>query len=121
MIELSPAWIAIFSLSVALAVALGLVYRISRSLLDQRSKTRGLSVRHGLIAEQFLPFSKKFPGDPRNFRFLGSPVDGIAFEKDRLIIVEFKSGRSRLSPLQRHIKDLVLKGKVYFQEIRVGD
>ena len=30
-------------------------------------------------------------------RFLGAPIDGVQFEDDRVILVEFKSGRSRLS------------------------
>ena len=117
--EIEPIWWSIIGLSTTVFACLALVTVLYKRLLSQRSKVRSLSVRHGLVAEQFLPFSQRFPGDPRNFRFLGSPVDGIAFEKDKIIIVEFKSGRSQLSSLQRHIKGLVEQGRVSFQEVRV--
>ena len=116
---IEPIWWSIIGLSTTILACLVVVVVLSKRLLSQRSKVRRLAVRHGLVAEQFLPFSQRFPGDPRNFRFLGSPVDGIAFEKDKIIIVEFKSGRSRLSSLQRHIKDLVERGRVSFLEVRV--
>ena len=118
-LEIEPIWWSIIGLSTTVFACLTLVTVLYKRLLSQRSKVRSLSVRHGLVAEQFLPFSQRFPGDPRNFRFLGSPVDGIAFEKDKIIIVEFKSGRSQLSSLQRHIKGLVEQGRVSFQEVRV--
>ena len=72
-----------------------------------------------MMAEQLLPFSKDFPGDPQKFKFLGAPIDGILFEEDKIVIVEFKTGRSQLSSTQRRIRELVENGKVYFQEIRM--
>jgi len=106
-----------------LIVILLLSLLFNMSLIKQLRKIqwrlKSVYTKHGLMAEQFLPFSKLFPGDPRNFRFLGSPVDGISFEDDKVLIFEFKTGKSRLSPKQEHIKDLIKKGKVFFQEVRV--
>jgi hypothetical protein len=56
-----------------------------------------------------------------NFRFIGSPVDGVQFEEDKLVIVEFKTGDSRLTTKQRKIRDLVKKGKVCFEEITIRE
>ena len=53
------------------------------------------------------------------FRFLGAPIDGVQFEDDRIVLVEFKSGQSRLSSRQRRIRDLVREGRVEFREVRV--
>jgi len=74
---------------------------------------------HGLINEQFLPFLKNFPYDPENFRFIGKPVDGVCFEDDRIVFLEFKSGSSQLTSIQNKIKSLVEDKKVEFQELRL--
>ena len=113
-------WWVIAGLGITVLASLSMCWFVLKRLTRQQSRMHKLSVRHGMIAEQFLPFSKHFPGDPKNFRFLGSPIDGIAFEDDKVIIVEFKTGKSRLSPAQRRIKGLVDQGRVSFQEIRVG-
>ena len=78
-----------------------------------------MSTKHGMMAEQFLPYYKDFPGDPQKFKFLGAPVDGILFEEDKIVIIEFKTGKSQLSATQRKIRKLIKEGKVYFKEIRM--
>ena len=85
------------------------------------SRVQGASVGRGLMAEQFAPFTKTFQylgWDIQEFKFLGRPIDGIQFEEDQIIIVEFKTGNSAMSQKQRNIKRLVEDGKVTFQEIR---
>ena len=47
------------------------------------------------------------PEDAQNFRLAGSPVDGIAFEQDKVTIVEFNTGLLRLGPNQKHIRKLM--------------
>ena len=83
------------------------------------SLARSLRVKRGMNVEQMLPLSESYPYDARGFRFIGSPVDGIQFTDDAVVLVEFKSGKSRLSPAQRKIKSLVDKGKVRFEVYRV--
>lgn len=88
---------------------------------EAASEIRGARIDRGLIAEQFAPFTRAFERlgwDPQEFRFLGKPIDGVQFEEDGIVIVEFKTGNSSLSRRQRHIKDLVDQGKVRFQEVR---
>ena len=85
------------------------------------SRVHGASVRRGLMAEQFAPFTDSFRRlgwNIQEFKFLGRPIDGIQFEEDEIIIVEFKTGDSNMSQKQRRIKTLVEVGKVRFQEIR---
>ena len=107
---------AVSAFIVAVLVIGALTKRLSRlqSILISRS------TRHGMMAEQLLPFSKAFPGDPKKFKFLGAPIDGILFEEDKIVIVEFKTGRSQLSSKQQKIKELIKKGRVYFEEIRMA-
>ena len=63
------------------------------------------SVKYGQFTEQWLPFSSKFPYHSQNFRFIGKPIDGISFEDDKVVFVEFKTNKSQLSESQRRVRD----------------
>ncbi len=112
------AW-AIIGLSGALVLVLLAAVRLQGQLSRERHRSRSQSSRYGRMTEQFLPLADSYPWDPSNFRFLGSPVDGIQFEEDRVVIVEFKAGSSDLSKRQRRIRDLVRNGRVDFEVIRL--
>ena len=89
-------------------------------LSREGSLRRSESTRYGQITEQFMPFISDYPYDSKQFRFLGSPIDGVQFEEDEIVMIEFKSAGSQLSTRQRRIRNLVREGKVDFQEIRVS-
>ena len=92
-----------------------------RKLRDAAGLLQGARVDRGLIAEQFAPFTRRFEElgwDPQEFKFLGRPVDGVQFQEDEVIIVEFKTGGSQMTTRQRQIKRMVTEGKVRFEEIR---
>ena len=74
------------------------------------------SVKYGKMTEQWIPFSKDFPHNSENFRFLGSPIDGIVFNDDKIIFCEFKSNTSKLSEKQKRIKSLVESKKIEWLE-----
>jgi predicted Holliday junction resolvase-like endonuclease len=82
-------------------------------------KKQSQSVKYGKMTEQFLPFIKEFPFNPETFRFLGSPVDGVAFEENKIILCEFKTASSQLSEKQKKIKKLVKDKKVDWFELNV--
>ena len=88
-----------------------------RKLSLVKFQKHSLSTKYGKITEQFLPFLDAFPYDPSGFRFIGSPIDGIQFEEDKIIFYEFKSGSSRLTSKQNNIKKLITDRKVFFEEI----
>lgn len=85
-------------------------------LQTERTRQRSLSASYGRITEQWFPLMEGYPYNSANFRFLGTPVDGVQFEEDKIVFVEFKSNRSELSALQKHLKKLVLAGKVSWEE-----
>ena len=85
---------------------------------DSEFQNRSLSTTYGKITEQWFPLMEEYPYDPHGFRFLGSPLDGVQFEEDRIVFVEFKTNRSRLSENQKHLKRLIEQGEVYFEEFR---
>ena len=77
------------------------------------------SSRYGKAVEQWIPFAESFPLDASNFRFIGSPVDGVSFEDDRIVFCEFKAADSKLSEKQKRIKELARQGKVEWLEFRI--
>ena len=116
---------AFFVTAVLLALSLWLNWSLwwssRRKAREATRQIRGAGIDRGLIAEQFAPFTKafqKFGWNSQEFRFLGKPIDGVQFEEDEIVIVEFKTGNSKLSPKQVRIKELVGRGKVRFQEVR---
>lgn len=109
----------IFGLFIALIILIWLYWRALKALLELKFSKRSLSSRYGKTIEQFLPFLEKLPFEPENFRFLGNPIDGVAFEEDRIILVEFKTADSKLSFTQEKIKELAERKKVEFREIRL--
>jgi len=78
-------------------------------------------VRLGKIGENLAPFVKDWPWDPRYFRFLGNPIDGVQFNGDEIIFVEIKTGKARLSKSQKEFKEIVNAGKVSFVTFKITD
>ena len=111
-------WLVIAQAFVILLLTF-LVKKTLGGLSREGSLRRSESTRYGQITEQFMPFISEYPYDSKQFRFLGSPIDGVQFEEDKIVMIEFKSAGSQLSTSQRRIRNLVREGKVDFQEIRV--
>ncbi|MBI4896668.1 MAG: endonuclease [Candidatus Aenigmarchaeota archaeon] len=95
--------------------------RVEQSLRDTTSQKQSLSTKYGKMSEQFMPFLKEYPYDPNQFRFIGSPIDGIQFEQDKIIFVEFKTNTSALTQRQKEIQSAVKKGHIEFLEFRIRD
>lgn len=83
------------------------------------SSKQSLSTKYGQMTEQFLPFTKVYPYDKNNFRFLGTPIDGVQFNEDDIVFVEFKTNKSQMTTKQKHIRDLIKAKKVKFKEFRI--
>lgn len=87
---------------------------------------RSKYVLRGKVAEQLAPFLDDFGYDPRDARFLGSPVDYVVFdglsEGDlvRIVLIEVKTGLSRLSSRERLVRDAVRLGEVDYEVVRIG-
>ena len=91
-----------------------------RSALEELQFRKGSqSVKYGKLTEQWIPLSEKFPYSSENFRFLGSPIDGVSFNEDKIVLCEFKAHKSGLNPKQKRIKELVQNKKVEWLEFRV--
>lgn len=87
---------------------------------------RSSAVVSGKVTEHLTPFMGIFPYNPKDVRFVGTPVDLIVFDglsEDALrqiIFLEVKTGSSSLTTRERRVRDLVLARQVSWEEFRVG-
>lgn len=80
---------------------------------------KSLRIRFGKQIEEFIPFfDDLFPYDRKKFYALGQPIDGIYFGDDKIVFLEFKSGKAGKTQMERKIEQLVNEKKVEFKEIR---
>ena len=89
---------------------------LEETLFQKKSQ----SVKYGKLTEQFIPFTTDFPFDSSSFRFIGTPIDGIAFDNEKIYFCEFKTASSTLSSNQKRIKKLVEEKKIKWFEFKVN-
>jgi len=91
----------------------------------QDAVLRSQAVTAGKVAEQLVPYLPGFPFNPKDARFLGTPVDLMVFDglndgqMRRVVFVEVKTGGSALSPRERRVKDAVQARQVEWLELRL--
>lgn len=89
---------------------------------------RSRAVLGGQFSEQLAPFLPGFPCNPGDVRFVGKPIDFVAFpgsaeggDIKEIYFIEVKSGQSKLSPREKQIKLAVEQGRVKYLEYRIPD
>jgi predicted Holliday junction resolvase-like endonuclease len=93
-------------------------------MIRQDAIQRSQAVTLGKITEHFVPYLPDFPYNPKDARFLGSPIDFVVFDGlsegqvKNIVFVEVKTGASALSTRERRIRDAVQSGRVHWQECR---
>jgi len=117
-------WIAIGIILILGGVCLFLYRRVqelSNYTNSLQFSKQSQSVKYGKMSENWIPLSEKFPYPKEKFRFLGNPIDGIAFLDDKIIFCEFKTNTSKLSHTQENIRELVKNKKVEWSEFRINE
>lgn len=116
------ALLVLFLLFVIQTIRLHIKHSSIRSDAIKRSR----SVIGGQLAEQVAPFLPGFPCNPGDARFIGKPVDFIAFpglteenKVNEVLLIEVKTGKSNLSGREREVKKAVAEGRVRYVEYRV--
>ncbi|HOV14065.1 MAG TPA: Holliday junction resolvase-like protein, partial [Spirochaetota bacterium] len=77
--------------------------------------------------EEISPFLPHFPYNPKDLKFLGSPVDFIVFdgisnqELKEVIFLEIKTGNSKLNFNEKKLKEIIDNKKVCYREYRIKD
>lgn len=115
--------VALVAVTIAFAVTVGNYRRrlqeARQARDEEESRRRSLATTYGQITEQFAPLIDAYPWDPEDFRFLGSPIDGIQFSDDQVIFVEFKANEAGLSTTQTRVKRMVERGDVAWRTFRI--
>jgi predicted Holliday junction resolvase-like endonuclease len=82
----------------------------------------------GRLLERMAPCFRTFAHDPRDMRCICDPVDYVLFdgltvdrEVRQVTFIEVKSGRSRLTKVQRSVREAVEKGRVCTEVWEIGD
>ena len=127
--------LALLALLVAAVLALALRNDSLRAQLHERIQAeveiradavrRSQAVVTGKVTEHLAPYMAEFPYDPRDARFLGTPVDLVVFDGmsegalREIVFLEIKSRKAELSTRERRVRDAVLERRVTWREFRV--
>lgn len=91
----------------------------------QDAINRSQSVILGKVTEHLIPFHQNFPYNPKEARFIGSPIDMIVFqgidneEEVTIYILEIKTGTSSLNKRQKLVRDAVENNRVFWRELNI--
>lgn len=105
-------------------------HKLSEWMLDheknirQDAIQRSQAVTTGKIVEHLVPYLPNFNYNPKDARFVGSPVDFVVFdglsddEDDQLsiVFVEIKTGMATLTRRERMVRDAIKAGRVKWVE-----
>jgi predicted Holliday junction resolvase-like endonuclease len=92
--------------------------------IRQDAIQRSQAVSLGKITEHFVPYLPDFAYNPKDARFLGSPIDFIVFdglndgEVKNIVFIEVKTGNSALSGRERRICDAIQANRIQWIELR---
>lgn len=87
---------------------------------------RSQAVTLGKVHEQLIPYLPAFPYNPKDVRFLGSPIDLVVFDGladgrvRRVVFLEVKTGNSDLTSRERCVRDVIQAREVEWAELRVA-
>jgi predicted Holliday junction resolvase-like endonuclease len=118
------------ALGVVIGLLLGFVYFLiwkarHTGAIRQDAVQRSQAVTVGKVSEQLLPYLPGFRFNPKDARFLGSPVDLVVFdglaegELRGVWFLEVKTGNAALSTRERQVRDAILEKRVGWDELRL--
>jgi len=96
------------------------------SIIRADAVQRSVAVTAGKIHEQLIPYLPSFPYNPKDVRFLGSPIDLVVFDGlaegqvRRIVFVEVKTAGAGLTGRERQVRDAIEARQVDWAELRVA-
>lgn len=88
---------------------------------------RSQAVTLGKVTEHLAPYFGSFEFNPKDARFIGTPIDLIVFDGlnddavREVVFIEIKTGGSKLTSRERMVRQAVLEGRVAWREMRLDD
>ena len=96
------------------------------SIIRADAVQRSQAVTAGKVHEQLIPYLPSFPYNPKDVRFLGSPIDLVVFDGlaegqiRRVVFVEVKTGDAGLTSRERRVRDVIEARQIEWAELRVA-
>jgi predicted Holliday junction resolvase-like endonuclease len=96
------------------------------AIIREDAVQRSQAITAGKVHEQLVAYLPGFPYNPKDVRFLGSPIDLVVFDglaEGRLrsiVFVEVKTGGSTLTARERWVREIVEHREVEWAELRVS-
>src|SRR5881396_1204947 len=93
--------------------------------IRENAVQRSLAVTAGKVHEQLVPYLPEFGFNPKDARFLGSPVDLVVFdglaagELRRVVFLEVKTGGAALTARERQVRTVIEAREVAWAELRL--
>ena len=94
--------------------------------IRENAVQRSLAVTAGKVHEQLVPYLPEFGFNPKDARFLGSPVDLVVFDGlaagavRRVVFLEVKTGGAALTTRERQVRDVIEARAVVWAELRLN-
>ena len=94
--------------------------------IRENAVQRSLAVTAGKVHEQLVPYLPEFGFNPKDARFLGSPVDLVIFDGlaagavQRVVFLEVKTGGAALTTRERQVRDVIDAREVVWAELRLN-
>jgi len=114
------------AIGIAIAWLYFLVWKLRYSAaIREDAVQRSLAVTAGKVHEQLVPYLPEFGFNPKDARFLGSPVDLIVFDGlaagdvRRIVFLEVKTGGASLTARERQVRDIIEAREVVWAELRL--
>jgi len=118
-------------LGIAIGIVVAWLYFVIWKLrytaaIRENAVQRSLAVTAGKVHEQLVPYLPEFGFNPKDARFLGSPVDLVVFdglaagEVQRVVFLEVKTGGGALTERERQVRRVIEAREVAWVELRVA-
>jgi predicted Holliday junction resolvase-like endonuclease len=97
----------------------------AEATIRQDAAKRSQAITLGKVTEHLVPYFGSFEFNPKDARFIGSPVDLIVFDGlsddavREVVFIEVKTGASKLSLREKMVRQAVLEGRVAWRELRI--
>ena len=94
--------------------------------IRENAVQRSLAVTSGKVHEQLVPYLPEFGFNPKDARFLGSPVDLVVFDGlaagdvKRVVFLEVKTGAAPLTARERQVREVIEARQVAWGEVRLN-
>src|SRR5207253_8166607 len=116
--RLLPLLVLVLILGIGIGLLVALLYiqqwkaRYTQAI-RQDAVQRSLAVTAGKVHEQLVPYLPEFGFNPKDARFLGSPVDLVVFDGlsagdvRRVVFLEVKTGGAALTTRERQVRAVI--------------